>query len=127
MLSDTQSNANIAQNGIDKLEKICDEMEIPAQSHCVRILVKPTTILTSKNPHILLKIAKWHKEQTQCIAFDLHVSTTTTNEIVFKISLSNKNIINNQQWKTQLNEYIHTTTSYKLHCITDHFMSWISL
>eukprot|EP01083_Nonionella_stella_P165563 551052_1 len=86
---------NITNRSIDtisKLERICDSISVPIEQHCLRILVGPTTNITSKNPHILLKIAKWHKSQTDGIVFDFHalLSNNNPNEFIFKMSLTNK-------------------------------------
>eukprot|EP01084_Bolivina_argentea_P051770 95218_1 len=114
----SQRNHNV----IEQLEQICNDNEFaittPSKPHCLRVLVGPTTIVTSINPHILLKIVTWHKQEYYGIGFNLHVSTTKNNpnESVFKISLTNKNIKNNI-WRNQLIQYINNTTSYHLNCV----------
>ena len=112
---------------MDQLERICEELEAPSDDHCLRVLIEPTIIVTSKNPHVLLQIAEWHKHETNCIAVNLKISSTKRKEYVFKISLTNNNI-NNEIWKMQLIEYIKDKTLYKLNCVTNcgesSFISW---
>lgn len=127
-------------NIIERLERICEVMAIPSDDHNFRILIESSINITSRNPHILLQIAEWHKQQTQCIPFNFEILTKNTaittsrnqamhqNQFVFKVSLTNKNTNNNQLFQTQFIEYINNQTLYNLNCVTNAMSSngWIS-
>mmetsp|Transcript_26189 Transcript_26189/g.41522 ORF Transcript_26189/g.41522 Transcript_26189/m.41522 type:complete len:146 (-) Transcript_26189:509-946(-) len=107
---------------IDELQQLCDDADTVSLSdaHCVRILVGSTILITSKNPFVILKIVRWYTEQTDCVCFDVSTSSTaTSNQCVYKVSLSNKNRNDDKSWTAQLIQYMHTTTSYELSCMTE--------
>mmetsp|Transcript_16321 Transcript_16321/g.14633 ORF Transcript_16321/g.14633 Transcript_16321/m.14633 type:complete len:165 (-) Transcript_16321:105-599(-) len=118
----------------ERLQRICDIMNIPSDDHNLRILIGSSINITSRNPHILFQIAEWHKDQTQCIPFHFQIlpsknktnNTTTDGEhqrreqqFVFKLSLTHKDIINNELFQTQFIEYINNETIYNLNCVTN--------
>eukprot|EP01084_Bolivina_argentea_P279396 477644_1 len=130
--------SNSSVDSIQQLETICDTILRPSKQHFLRVLIGPTTLLTSTNPHILLKIANWHKLQTDCIVFDFHMKRSKNNcdEFIFKMSLTNKHIQNNNIWKSKIIDYMNKSTSYVLTCVTSsmnpnkngnmYFISWCS-
>ena len=124
-------------NIIERLERICEVMDIPSDEHNFRILIESSIDITSRNPHILLQIAEWHKQQTQCMPFNFEILTKNPatsrnqmhqNQFVFKVSLTNKNTNNTQLFQTQFIEYINNQTLYNLNCVTNAMSSngWIS-
>ena len=129
-----QIGENRSLDVIDELTWICEEVKPFSDKHCLRVLFKlSTTMISSRNPHILLKIAKWHKARTNFVGFEFDAlkssNNTSANEYVFKMTLTNSM---NDNWMLHFIQYIDETTSYNLNASIpihsgghdSHFMSW---
>lgn len=111
----------------ERLQRICQVLNVPSYNHNLRILIDSSINITSRNPHILLQIAEWHKNETRCIPFNFEIipSKTKNNgnrdegQFVFKLSLTNKDINDNELSQTQFIEYINNETIYNLNCVTN--------
>ena len=130
---------------IERLQRICEVMQTPSDNHNLRILIKSTINITSRNPHILLQIAEWYKMETQCIPFNFEIlssrnspnstnnknnsnrATTTDRDREGdrdRDSDNSKRFVfkltlskNNDITNDQFIEYINNRTLYNLNCV----------